>query len=837
MGKISLELITDATNLLAGTDQGTESLKELAIQGKVTRESLKEDFAAAGKSTKEFNDAIKATVRELAEEGKAMEALILKYGNARQASIAVNRELATMQAQGKRNTEEFKQLSKISAELAHSVREVTNETRKLASETKTFDKIAEGARGMTAAFEVGAGVTALFGEKNEHLEKQILKVQGAMSLALGVQELAKIATEKGGIATGIATGLQQAYTFVVGESTGALKLFKLALAATGIGLAILLITELILHWDELTGSVKMSAEEHRKFIDSVIDGAEKATQAVDRELETVNKLSEAYTIRADAKRRELALLKAESADKAVINQKEREILEVQLGQARAIAANTKGAAENIKIWERGIEIREEEIRQGEKRLQNEHNLTDEAKERIQGDIDAAKAQITYLNTKLKVADEFKAAEKSILDVENQLKINQAQLLVIEFERQKLRDQRKDERINVELEKTTDAENRLRKELEQFLSNTLSNGQFKINDLPLETKIGLYRAMGLSAEQIAEQISKGIQDAPQKVPQNNAGFLSGLRDDAIKMAEEMKQKVGEAIQKMADNIRQTLGSVFQVLIQNQQDVIDSLDKKINKQEEVVKREEDLARKGAVNNVAFEVDKLNKLNEAREKALEKQKKIKNAQIAVDTVSQLSSLITAAAKVYESLANLPAVGVPLATALVATMFAAFAASKVAAAVLTSKQEGFREGGYTGDGDPSEVSTRLGNRGYKYHKREFVFDEDKTAKHREFFEALHNDNKLGIIYGMSDLLKDTGVSLPDPNLPESLSHTREELESNYRNQGNSELVKVREELSEIKEELMEWKSREGEEILSHNGQLIRKKGNRTVITGKAKK
>jgi hypothetical protein len=51
-----------------------------------------------------------------------------------------------------------------------------------------------------------------------------------------------------------------------------------------------------------------------------------------------------------------------------------------------------------------------------------------------------------------------------------------------------------------------------------------------------------------------------------------------------------------------------------------------------------------------------------------------------------------------------------------------------------------GFKEGGYTGDGDPSSESTAIGKRPYKYHKKEFVMNEELTRKHRDLFDGLHN-------------------------------------------------------------------------------------------------
>jgi hypothetical protein len=68
----------------------------------------------------------------------------------------------------------------------------------------------------------------------------------------------------------------------------------------------------------------------------------------------------------------------------------------------------------------------------------------------------------------------------------------------------------------------------------------------------------------------------------------------------------------------------------------------------------------------------------------------------------------------------------------------------------------QGFKEGGYTGDGDPSETSTALGRRGYKYHKKEFVMNEHLTTKHRDMLEGMHTGklivNRLNDGYYVSD-------------------------------------------------------------------------------------
>lgn len=61
------------------------------------------------------------------------------------------------------------------------------------------------------------------------------------------------------------TASQKAYNLVVGNSTGALKGFKIALAGTGIGLIIIGITALIQNWDKLTTAIGFSEDSLKSY--------------------------------------------------------------------------------------------------------------------------------------------------------------------------------------------------------------------------------------------------------------------------------------------------------------------------------------------------------------------------------------------------------------------------------------------------------------------------------------------------------------------------------------------------------------------------------------------
>jgi hypothetical protein len=88
------------------------------------------------------------------------------------------------------------------------------------------------------------------------LQKALLKVQGAMALANGVQQVANLLNKDSILITQGQAAAQALYATAVGASTGAMKAFRIALLATGIGAAIAAVGLLVAKWDELTAAVR-----------------------------------------------------------------------------------------------------------------------------------------------------------------------------------------------------------------------------------------------------------------------------------------------------------------------------------------------------------------------------------------------------------------------------------------------------------------------------------------------------------------------------------------------------------------------------------------------------
>jgi len=158
-----------------------------------------------------------------------------------------------------------------------------------------------------------------------------------------------------------------------------------------------------------------------------------------------------------------------------------------------------------------------------------------------------------------------------------------------------------------------------------------------------------------------------------------------------------------------------------------------------------------------------------------------------VIIDTVTQASSIATSAAQVFEGFSAIPVVGPILGGVAVAALITAFIAAKAKAfkAASTTPSGSFfkgglaenvsTQGGYTGEGNPHEESRALGDKSYTYHKKEFVLNHELTGKHRNFFEALHQDKLHKLTWQDPTLLQIKSQVEPDPALPTKLLEQRE--------------------------------------------------------------
>lgn len=191
-----------------------------------------------------------------------------------------------------------------------------------------------------------------------------------------------------------------------------------------------------------------------------------------------------------------------------------------------------------------------------------------------------------------------------------------------------------------------------------------------------------------------EIQNAIKDGQEKLKSTSVTSLDGFLMKAFGVDEEQVGVIKDALTRLGQEAANLIGQAIQANIDQNQALIDSIDERINKQQEAIDREMELAEEGKANSVNVEKQRLSELNRQRENALKEQEKLKKRQVLLDSAVQLSSLITASANIFKTLSGAGPFGVPLAIGLIATMFASFAASKVKAFQSASQTSQLRKG-----------------------------------------------------------------------------------------------------------------------------------------------
>lgn len=151
------------------------------------------------------------------------------------------------------NSEAFKELGKLANDAVKQVKKVDNELSQVTAQEKT-EAIRKVGEGLVGAFQVAAGASLFFGKKtSEELEKVIAKVGGLFNIVDGLDKVSKVFS---------ANNIKALKATVKGfqESAVAAKLFgtttKTAIAATGIGLVVVILASIIANFDKVKVAAK-----------------------------------------------------------------------------------------------------------------------------------------------------------------------------------------------------------------------------------------------------------------------------------------------------------------------------------------------------------------------------------------------------------------------------------------------------------------------------------------------------------------------------------------------------------------------------------------------------
>jgi hypothetical protein len=255
--KVEIIYEAEATSLKATVNEVNKANDAVVASAQESSKEVANAYKSAGKSiAAAFSGG--EVKKALADQNKSFDQLTTKGKTLTGQLRGLKNELSQLEQSGKAGTAQFRQLTLEAARLEDQIGDTRARVSNLASDTFKFDAAVQATQGLAAGFEVAQGAAALFGSESEDLQKSILKVQGAIAIANGVQQIANLLLEESKIKTLVLTNATAAYNVVVGTSTGVLKAFRIALAATGVGLLVIGLIALVENFDKVKRALENS---------------------------------------------------------------------------------------------------------------------------------------------------------------------------------------------------------------------------------------------------------------------------------------------------------------------------------------------------------------------------------------------------------------------------------------------------------------------------------------------------------------------------------------------------------------------------------------------------
>lgn len=589
----------------------------------------------AGDAPKTLAD-LEKRVQDVNEELSKTEIGTKEYEALRKELVKNNKELKNLEL-GFEALDVEQQASELGS-VAGAVGDVTSAFVLLGGESDTLQQIAEN-------IQKALGVSMAFKGAIEGVASA-RKLLNSLDKESGILKAKDIVLTK---ASAVAQGL---YTAVVGTSTGALKLFKIALASTGIGLLIVGIGALVANWESFVKWIKKSAQALGEFAEYFLpirtfiewwtgktyEQIEAENQAAQQRREEQKKIDQEHAKRikqiddeADAQRKatqsklkevnkEIALAELRGEDTFRLH---KERLELQLQETKI---NLEQLQARLKQWE--DYYRQQARMQGMSDEQFIESMKSRGVdlERLQGEflglieeqqyaVEYAEAEITNLTRKER---EKRSAEADKARAEEEKK-EKAALEKRRKEQERLRKERED--------KEKDFYDRLSKIESEYYDRFEKDQQTQENEV--RTK---YHNLIAEAELYGEDIA----------------ILEAAREaELFDIRQEFKDKQDELDQQAKEK--------------KEQDRLEEIAKEEElRDKRIAIAQQSLNSLNALNDLAFsaEIERIKAKEQAGEKlSKDEAKRLKRdaqirkafavAQVAVDTASAISSAIAGAAK----------------------------------------------------------------------------------------------------------------------------------------------------------------------------------------------
>lgn len=276
--------------------------------------SFKGAFAGAFNVLVTELNEIKQKLQDPALSGKAFESLSKQGALLEQVLEGVSKEFTSTRQESRAfqeaatklglafdiNSEQFQKFRTEVGKGVDDIRDIKDSIRLAASDTKGLDRLIGAAQGLTGAFNVAEGAAALLGDKNEELQKTLVKLQAATSILNGLQAIQNELKNKDSVFSKVInflrgqetkltiaqTEAQAANAVATNAGAAATNRLGLAIKALGIGAVLAVISGLVYVFNKLGESTE-EAGRKQKLLNDVIKESKKEYSEAIQKVETL----------------------------------------------------------------------------------------------------------------------------------------------------------------------------------------------------------------------------------------------------------------------------------------------------------------------------------------------------------------------------------------------------------------------------------------------------------------------------------------------------------------------------------------------------------------------
>ena len=282
-------------------DQLSAALKKNADYYKAQRIELEKTAAANGKNIQTLKDSVR---QYNVLQGAA--------GKTRQQLMEMREALVRMAEDGDTTSATFIALADRAAELNDTVGDAQQIIALLASDTKNLDAAMQVGGGLVGAFNAATSAMALLGGESEELQQAFLKVQAAMSVLSGVQQVMAVVDKRSAANVVIRTALIKLFNrekikeaAATTAATVATKGFTKALLANPVMAILAAVVALAAGVYALVKALDTTQSEIDSFNDKMKE-SERQLDKLDSKMQAVQKRNQS----------EIAVLEAQGAEEA-----------------------------------------------------------------------------------------------------------------------------------------------------------------------------------------------------------------------------------------------------------------------------------------------------------------------------------------------------------------------------------------------------------------------------------------------------------------------------------------------------------------------------------------